>query len=207
VKRLAVLGGSGHGKVIADTAVLLGWTVVFFDDSWPDLKANSHWPVIGTTNELLGDLVNFDGVIVAIGNNSIRLNKSKQLLSANAPLISLIHPTAVVSRYAPIGNGSFIGAGAVLQVDCKVGYACIINTNAVIEHDCIISDAVHISPSASLAGGVSVGPESWIGISACIKQLVKIGSNVIVGAGSVVIGDISSGLTVVGSPAKPLVTN
>ncbi len=205
MKRLAILGASGHGKVIADTAVLLGWSVVFFDDSWPDLKVNSHWPVIGATNDLMHELANFDGVIVAIGDNSTRLNKSKQLLSTNEKLISLMHPSATVSQYASIGDGSFVGAGAVLQVDCKVGLACIVNTNAVVEHDCSISDGVHVSPSASLAGGVSVGSESWIGISACVRQLVKIGNNVIVGAGSVVIGDISNQLTVVGSPAKPIV--
>lgn len=205
MKRLAILGASGHGKVIADTAVLLGWSVVFFDDSWPSITVNSYWPVIGTTNELLDKLANFDGVMVAIGNNSIRLDKSKQLLAANAKLISLIHPSAIVSRYVSISDGSFVGAGAVLQVDCKVGLACIVNTNAVIEHDCSISDGAHVSPSASLAGGVSVGHESWVGISACVKQLVKIGNNVIVGAGSVVIDDINNQVTVFGNPAKPLV--
>jgi sugar O-acyltransferase (sialic acid O-acetyltransferase NeuD family) len=206
VKRLAILGASGHGKVIADTAVLLGWSVVFFDDAWPSITVNSHWSVIGTTNELLHEIASFDGVIIAIGNNSIRLKKFKQLFSTNAKLISLVHPSAIVSQYTSIGLGSFVGAGAVLQVDCKVGLACIVNTNAVIEHDCSIFDGVHVSPSASLAGGVSVGSESWIGISACVKQLVKVGSNVIVGAGSVVIGDVSNQQIVVGSPAKPLIT-
>src|SRR5690606_24126355 len=34
--RLAILGASGHGKVVADCAELCGWSVVeFFDDAWP----------------------------------------------------------------------------------------------------------------------------------------------------------------------------
>jgi hypothetical protein len=34
--RLAILGASGHGKVVADAAGLVGWDeVVFFDDAWP----------------------------------------------------------------------------------------------------------------------------------------------------------------------------
>jgi len=34
--RLAILGASGHGKVVADAAEQAGWqSVVFFDDAWP----------------------------------------------------------------------------------------------------------------------------------------------------------------------------
>jgi hypothetical protein len=44
MKRLAILGASGHGKVVADTALSAGWAeVVFFDDGWPGLQANGHW--------------------------------------------------------------------------------------------------------------------------------------------------------------------
>ena len=33
---LAILGASGHGKVLADIAELSGWSAIeFFDDAWP----------------------------------------------------------------------------------------------------------------------------------------------------------------------------
>lgn len=36
MKKLAVLGARGHGKLVADTAESCGWTeIVFFDDVWP----------------------------------------------------------------------------------------------------------------------------------------------------------------------------
>ena len=39
MKRLAILGSSGHGKVMADTAECSGWEeVVFFDDEFPQKK-------------------------------------------------------------------------------------------------------------------------------------------------------------------------
>jgi acetyltransferase-like isoleucine patch superfamily enzyme len=56
-----------------------------------------------------------------------------------------------------------------------------------------------------LAGAVSVGDRSWIGIGACARQLVSIGSDVVVGAGAVVVHSISDSFTVVGNPSRPLV--
>lgn len=68
-----------------------------------------------------------------------------------------------------------------------------------------MGEAVHISPGTMLAGAVTVGDRSWVGIGACARQLVRIGSDVVVGAGAVVVRSISDSCTVVGNPARPLV--
>ena len=204
MKRLAILGASGHGKVLADVAQLCDWTeIIFFDDAWPNLKENSHWSVISDSQGLIANIKYFDGVIVAIGNNIIRMNKSKDLRNIGANLVSIVHPSAIVSPFAKIGIGSFVGAGAIVQVDAIVGSYSIINTNAIVEHDCRVGDGVHISPAAVLAGGVMVGDLCWIGMNASIRQLITIGDNTIVGAGSVVVKDIDDYKIVVGNPAKP----
>ncbi len=208
MKRIAILGASGHGKVLADAALLCGWDeIVFFDDAWPSVTISSRWDVIGDAESLIQQNDHFGGVIVAIGNNLIRLEKTKYLLSAGANVISLIHPSAVISNFSNIGLGTFVAAGAIVQIDSTIGDACIINTNAVVEHDCVLGDGVHISPSSALSGGVVVSNNSWIGVGSCVRQLVRIGSNVIVGAGSVVVNDIASELVVVGNPARVLVKN
>lgn len=205
MKRLAVLGASGHGKIIADAAQLQGWAeVVFFDDAWPKLQLNSHWQVVGDTAALLLSVSEFDGVIVAIGNNQIRLAKTEQLEAVGAALTTVVHPSATVSSYAKVGAGSFIGAGAVVQVDAVIGKAVIVNTQAIIEHDCVLADAVHVSPNAALAGGVTVGECSWVGAGSVVKQLIAIAEDVVVGAGAVVVKDVPAGVTVVGSPARVL---
>jgi sugar O-acyltransferase (sialic acid O-acetyltransferase NeuD family) len=204
VKHLAVLGASGHGKVIADCAELCGWEQVsFFDDRWPELKVNGHWPVIGGTKELIESLSQFQGVVVGIGNNSIRLTKLQQLLDAGAQLPVLQHPSALVSRYARIGLGSVVFAGAVINADSELGKGVIINTGATVDHDCVLGDGVHISPGANLAGGVVVAERSWIGIGASVRQLVRIGSDVVVGAGAAVVADTADAVILVGVPARP----
>lgn len=203
--RLAILGASGHGKVIADMALLLGYSdVVFFDDVWPRKSGVGRWSVIGTIETLLTSLDEFDAVAVGIGDNQIRLEKYAVLTASNAPIVTLIHPAAVVSDFAQIGTGSVICAGAIVNTDAILGAAVIVNTGATVDHDCRLEDAVHIPPGAHLSGNVHVGRCSWIGVGASVKQGIHIGSGVMVGAGAVVIYDIPDGVTVVGNPALPI---
>lgn len=205
MKRLAILGASGHGKVVADAAVAAGWDeIVFYDDAWPRRRSNSRWAVAGDAAVLVGALNDHDGIIVAVGNNRTRLDLARRLIGAGAHLVSIVHPRAVVSRYAEIGDGTVAFAGAVVNVDSSIGRACIINTGATVDHDCELADSVHLSPGAHLAGGVRVGEASWVGIGACVKQLVTIDSDVTVGAGAVVVSHIPAEQTVVGVPARPL---
>jgi len=204
MKRLAILGASGHGKVVAEIAELLGWNVVFFDDAFPSVDCLEHWEVVGNTEDLLDVLTNFGGCFVAIGNNKIRLAKQVLLMEKGVDCPVLVHPSAVVSGYAKVGVGSVVMAGAVINPFAQIKQACIINTASSIDHDCVIADGVHISPNANLAGAVSVGKYSWIGVGASVKQCLKIGENAVVGAGAAVVKDVLDGLTVVGVPAKPV---
>jgi len=199
MKRLAILGASGHGKVVADIAECCGWEeVVFFDDAFPQKSTLEGWSIVGDTQDFLSSMVEFAGCVVAIGNNVTRLDKTRFLLSSGAPIISLIHPAAVVSKYSSIELGSVVMANAVINSFSKIGLACIVNTSATIDHDCELMDAVHVSPGVNLAGAVKVKECTWIGIGASINQCLSIGKNVMIGAGSVVINDIPDNVLAVG---------
>jgi sugar O-acyltransferase (sialic acid O-acetyltransferase NeuD family) len=205
MKRLGILGASGHGKVVADSALAAGWhEIVFYDDAWPRRATNGRWAVAGDTETLVAALADHDGVIVGVGNNRIRLDLTRRLAESGAPLVSVLHPAAVISPCVDVREGSVVFAGAVVNVDSSVGRSCIINTGATVDHDCTLADAVHLSPGVHLAGGVTVGEASWIGIGASVKELVAIDSDVTVGAGAVVVRNVAAAQTVVGVPARPV---
>ncbi len=203
MERLAILGASGHGKVVADIAECCGWKHVdFFDDAWPDFSVNGSWQVVGNSEVLLEQLSGYDGVIVGIGNNEVRHQKLQLLAAMDVNLVSLIHPAAVISRYASVGAGSVIMAGVAVNVDVTMGCGVILNTGCSIDHDCVLGDSVHVSPGARLAGNVCIGDKSWVGIGAVVRQSVVIGENVMVGAGAAVVSDLPDGVTALGVPAK-----
>jgi sugar O-acyltransferase (sialic acid O-acetyltransferase NeuD family) len=205
VRKLAILGASGHGKVVADTALQAGWDQIeFFDDAWPAPSKNRGLTILGNTNSLINSLHEFDGVVVAIGDNRVRLNKIRSLLQLGLSLPSIIHPCSYVSDDVTLEKGSVIFAGAVIQSGCMIGVGCIVNSGSTVDHDCILADGVHISPGAHLGGGVKIGERSWIGIGSSVKQCINIGMDVTIGAGAAVVKDATDGLTLVGVPAYPL---
>ena len=206
MKRCAILGASGHGKVVAEIAELKGYqNITFFDDRWPSLTSVELWSVSGDTTALLATASEYDLVVVAIGHNATRCAKQYELSAAGANFDVLVHPSAVISKYANVNVGTVVMANAVVNSFSHIGASCIINTCSVIEHDCRLAGGVHISPNASLAGGVEVGENSWIGIGSQVKQLVVVGRDTVVGAGSTVITDVPDFQTVVGSPAHTLI--
>ena len=205
MKRLALLGASGHGKVVADAALACGWEQVeFFDDAWPSRRANGLWSVAGTSSNLLAHAREFDGVLVSIGNCEIRWRKQLELRAAGATLATIVHPRAFVSRHAVLGEGCVVMAGAVVNIDANVGQACIINTGATVDHDCHIADAVHLAPGAHLSGSVEIGALAWVGTGAAVRQGLRIGERAMVGVGAVVVRSVLDGQTVAGNPARPL---
>jgi sugar O-acyltransferase (sialic acid O-acetyltransferase NeuD family) len=202
MRRLAVIGSGGHGRVVADAAQASGWDKIdFFDDLWPNKIQNAAWEIVGDLNSLQTNCKRYDGLVIAIGDNKTRLQLMRKLDCINPPWVNIIHPSAILSNYIEIGMGVVIFAGTVINAMTKIGDAVIINTGATVDHDCVVSDGVHISPGVNIAGGVLIGPTSWIGIGSVVKEQIQIGCNVVIGAGSTVIKNIPDNQLVYGVPA------
>lgn len=201
-KSVVIIGASGHGKVIADIIANSGDKVLGFLDDADDVQGKK---IIGFP--VLGKIADYDNYkdcefVIAIGNPYIREKISNEL---PVKWYTAIHPTAVISSLdVEIGEGTVIMANAVVNPSARIGKHCIINTGAIVEHDNILEDFVHLSPNVTLAGIVKVGKSTHIGAGSCTKQVLNIASDCIIGAGSVIVNDITESGTYVGVPARKI---
>ncbi len=195
MKTINIIGASGHGKVIADIAKLNGYdNIVFFDDD-QTLTECAGYPVSGSSREAAeGD------IFVAIGNGEIRKKMMDYYSGRRLP--ALIHPEAVVAESASVGPGTVIMAGAVVNPYAVIGRGCIVNTSSSVDHDSIVEDFVHVAVGAHLCGTVTIGQMTWIGAGTVVSNNINICNNCMIGAGAVVVHDITEPGTYVGVPAK-----
>lgn len=185
-------GASGHAKVIIDILQAEGVVVEGLIDDNPNVTELLGFPVFH-------DAKGLSPVIVSIGINATRKKVVEKLSCAFG---KAIHPSAVVSKFATIDEGTVVMQGAIIQSCASIGKHCIINTGASIDHECIIGDYVHISPHSTLCGNVQVGEGTWVGAGTTIIPGVKIGKWCVIGAGSVVSKNIPDGVLAVGNRCK-----
>ena len=198
---MVIIGASGHGKVVVDIALLVGYDDVCFLDDDESLKECAGFPVIGTSQ----DVARFDAdaeFFVAVGNAEIRKRLMDELDDAGMRIATLVHPGACISRRVEIGEGSVVMAGAVINSDAVIGRGSIVNTGATVDHDCAIGEYVHVSVGANVAGTVYVGDKTWIGAGAVINNNLHVCGGCTIGSGAVVVRDIDKPGTYVGVPAR-----
>ena len=209
-----LLWGAGeHGCVVAEYARCAGWTVVGYADADAGRRDRvvdaSGARVLLSEEELLGCLagecvwpVGFDRIVPTIGDNATRLAHAHILGDLLAP--ALVHPSAVISPTARIGNGTVVCPLSLVNTEAELGQAVIVNSGAVVGHNTRIGDGVHVGPGAVLAGSVQVGARTFVGTAAAVIPGVQVGADVTVGAGSVVLRDVPDGVTAVGVPVRLL---
>jgi sugar O-acyltransferase (sialic acid O-acetyltransferase NeuD family) len=191
-------GASGHAKVIIDCLKASGIEIKGLFDDNPELKSLLEYPVLGAFNK---DILKEDYLVISIGDNKIR-KRIADFLPDIVKYGKAIHPSAIISEYSSVGEGSVIMQGAVIQSSTRIGKHCIINTSASVDHDCTIDDFVHISPNVSLCGAVSVGEGTQIGAGAVVIPGIKIGKWSMVGAGAAIMKNVPDNVVVIGNPAR-----
>jgi sugar O-acyltransferase (sialic acid O-acetyltransferase NeuD family) len=199
--KLLLWGAGGHAKVVLDIALAMrAFTDICFADDSPEKQGHSFrgLPVI-SGSRLSGWS---GGFLIAIGDNRIRAARYRAAAAAGLSAVTLVHPSAIISPSAAIGEGTVVMPGAVINADARVGSNCIINTGSVVEHECIVGDHAHIAPRVALGGAVKVGDFALIGSGAVALPGAFIGESAIVGAGAVVLEGAPAWATVAGVPAK-----
>ena len=197
---IIIIGGSGHGRVVADIARATGKDVAGFLDDDPGVKRTGI-NLLGTVGSGISQYIHSHQFVVGIGATSVRRKISELILSAGGKLGVLVHPTAILAPNISIGVGSVVMAGVIINPGSSIGRFSVVNTGAILDHDNLVEDNVHISPGCSLAGNAICRHDSFIGTGASIIPRIVIGEYAVVAAGATVIRNVNPCTLVAGCPA------
>lgn len=207
-KKVVVIGAGGHARSVIDILMeneeyeVVGCLDPIYSPQ-KEIMCMNGVPVVGTDEDMGKFLkLGYDYIFVAIGNPNIRKKLYEKSIEIGYTPINVISQYARVSRYAKIGMGNCIMAGAVVNVNCRIGNGCIINTNASVDHDCQLGDYVHVAPGVAISGSSQLGDGVHIGTNAAVIDGITIGAWSYVGAGAAVVGDIPEHKMVYGVPAR-----
>lgn len=208
--RLILVGGGGHCKSVIEAAESAGYQILGVLDLPEEVgKEVLSTKVIGTDDDILAyvDKAEFVITVGFIKNPAIRIKLYNKIKEAGGKLATVIASTAYVSKYAEIGEGTVVLHQAFVNAGAKVGKNVILNTMTDVDHDAVIGDFTHLSVGVLVAGEAKVGDRCFCGIGSTIQHTRTVTSDVILGAGTIVVKDISEPGVYIGSPAKLLRKN
>ena len=115
---------------------------------------------------------------------------------------SLIAPDVYVPPSTKIGKDCVIVGHTLLSVNMNIEDGVFINSGVSLGHDVFIDKYSCIMPGTSISGYCKIGKQVTVGGHTFIVPGKNIGDRAIIAAGSVVFGNVKSGTTVLGNPAK-----
>lgn len=202
-ERVVLLGAGGHAKVLIDALERVGIQIVALTDAdrsrWGEklfdrrIEGGDEWVL-----EQPASTIRLVNAVGSVDRESLARRRAlfEKFSGLGYRFAQVVHPSAVVSSRAVLGEGVQVMAGAVVQADAQIGANSIINTRASVDHDCNLGMHVHVAPGAILSGSVSVGDGAHIGTGAVIKQGVRIGPGALIGAGTILLRDVAAQVTV-----------
>ena len=204
---LVLIGGGGHCRACIDVIEYEDKFEIYGIIDRPELLGQKvlGYTVIGDDKDLPGlakEGYNFLITLGFHGNSSLRENLFELIESNGGRFPTIVSPLAYVSKHNKMGKGNIIMHHALLNANTWIGNNNIINSKALLEHDSKVGHHNHISTRAVLNGSCDILNSCFLGSSSLLKHGVRLCSNVIVGAGAVVVTDIDKQGMYLGIPAK-----
>lgn len=145
-----------------------------------------------------------DVFTIAIANSEVKKFIASYVTQKGGNFINLIHKTTMISPLSKVGKGIILCPFTSVSCNVHIGNYVMLNSYSSIGHDAIIGDYSSIMGHVDITGNVVVGESTYWGSGSRALPHSKIGDHSVVGAGSVVLKRIKSGITVFGNPAMPI---
>lgn len=205
-KHLVIIGAGGLGRIIHDSlsrhpVVMAQYALAGFLDTRADLQLPESIAVPILGNPLQYQIGRKQAFIPAVGNPALKESLVTPIAAQGAEFASFYNREFVGAR-TEIGHGTFLAAGSMVSVDCRVGEYVFIDSHTIIGHDVEIGDYCMIGAQCFLAGGARLGKGVTVHPHASIGKDVEVGEGATIGLGAVVVKDVAAGATVFGNPAR-----
>lgn len=143
---------------------------------------------------------------ISVGDNEIRSSLYEKIITLGGSIPTLMHPSAVISRYAQLGRGVVIHANSVISPDVIIGDDSIVSSNDLITHGSSIGRHCFVASNVVVGAYVAMHDYAFIGSGATIisGKVSYIGTRAFVGAGAVVTKSVESNQRVAGNPAREI---
>lgn len=207
-KELYALGVGHNTPVFIDLAFDCGYQIkgLYHYNNDRTGETDHGFNILGSFDDLFshGNLTG-KSFLLTMGDSSIRMNLAKKIIELGGNVPTLIHPTAVISRFATISKiGVYISAFSFVQADSFVGDNTVILSHVNISHTTTIGKGCFIAGGATIGAYTEVEDNVFIGqgalsISAKVK---KIGAKSYVGARSLLTKEVPEKVVVAGCPAR-----
>lgn len=208
MQNIVIFGASGHGSVVLDCIEKEAkYKVVGFVDSFKKKGTEVNgYEVLGSEYDLplLTDKYQIYGGIVAIGDNWTRNLVVDRILKIvpEFEFVSAVHPNAQVGKDVQIGRGSVVMPGVTINANAIIANHCILNTNSSLDHDGFMNNFSSLAPNVCVGGNFILGKGSAICLGTNVIENITVGEHSVVGAGSLLVGNVSDCVVVYGAPAK-----
>ena len=172
MKKIVIVGAGGHCKVVIDTIEEINkiektYEILGVLDDNKEIKNVFNYPILSE----IESLKNFDEDVVyhiAIGNNVIREKIYKN--NKNREFITIKHPSCIISKYAIIESGTYVGAGTIINAEVYIGMGTLVNKGSIIEHETKVGEFSHLSYRTLVGSNCRIKNKAFIDMGKIIKR-------------------------------------
>lgn len=195
MKRLALIGTKEFSEQIIHFAERTGEYefVGYFDDLAEKGTIINDRPVFGKVEEAINlyEKDVFDCIFIGIGYTRFDLREYYyNLLKGKVPFATIKDPTAEIGRDVRLGEGIYIGRNAIIDDETIIEDNVFIHRNNMVGHNSIVHKHSYLSGLDHMAGFCEIGERTFIGLSVCVADHIKIADDVWIGIGCIVAKNI-----------------